>query len=113
MTVLSDVTDGINALAAAVTNASPLNTATLDQLAPAVLAAQAANSAIDIAITAIDATIYSGPATGVAGILAGGFAPTLATTLQAQLVALQNMTILQVQKAAVGRILFNLEAATG
>ena len=111
--VLTNVTTQIAALQAQIKAISPLNNASLALLAPVILAAQTANSAIDAAVLATDALVLATPSTAVAGVVGGGFAPTLAATLSAQVATLQNEVILMTLKGAIGRILFNLTNATG
>jgi hypothetical protein len=111
--VLDAVKARIADLSAAVDAASPLDSASLATLAPAIQAAQKAASAVDAAIAATDGLILSSAATGVAGVVAGGFAPDLAAGLLAQIAAMQNIGVLMTQKGAVGGVNFALQNATG
>ena len=110
---LTAVNTAIANLQTALDNAGPLNGLSLAALAPVIAAARAAKGAIDAAVVAGDALIYASPAYGVAGVVGGGFAPTLALTLQAQLAAMQNQVVLIQMRGYVGRILFNLANTTG
>lgn len=103
---LLDVTAAVQALTAAVAEAGASQAARL----PVIYAAQQAKAAVDTAITATDALVDT---SGVFGIAATVFAPTLVSQLLAQLATMNNEVTLMVEKGAVGRILFNLNQAPG
>lgn len=107
---LQAVTTAVASLSDALGALGTVDGASRLELAPSVLAAEAANSAIDAAIIATDALVDT---SGVFGIAAGVFPPVLLGQLLGQQAAMLNEATLMLQKGAVGRILVNLGVAAG
>lgn len=107
---LLNVSAAVQALARAYQAAAPLRDASTAARLPVIYAAQQAAAAIDTAITVTDALVDT---SGVFGIAATVFAPTLAAHLLAQLATANNEVTLMIEKGAVGRILVNLNQAPG
>lgn len=108
--VLQAVTTAIGTLSDALDTLGTVEGASKLDLAPSVLTAQTAGSAIDAAIVSNDALVDT---SGVFGIAAGVFPPVLLAHLLSQQSVMANQATLMLQKGAVGRILVNLGVATG
>jgi hypothetical protein len=114
MTVIIDPTiaPAVDALAAAIAAVGTLQGASLTALAPATTAAQVCNDAIDASITEVDGEIQTGQG-NVAGVVSGGYAPTMAATFLAQADLIAEEAALWELRAYTGRIQTNLQNATG
>lgn len=110
MSINAAVTGAVAALQAAVAASGTLANAPRSALAPIVIAAQSALSAIDAQVASIEPTIDQ---TEVGGIHVGMPVPQMVTTLVAQSQSATDLSQLETLRGYVGRVLANVANAPG
>lgn len=108
--IATAVTNTIAALQSAIAALSPMQGASVRQLAPVATAAQAALNAIDADRMTTEASIDQ---TSVGGVVTGTPAPVLAGILLGQMQAALDLSNLLTTRGYIGRVAANVENAPG